>query len=228
LTNSSIAKTTARKLNTVYVSRNILPETQRKALAAAARNAAGAAVIPENMNKRAADKLGASLIEKGLVREIKAKPGLSVWRTADDGRTYALIITKAGRDAIQGAAESEPDDASVGPKNLMPDEVAQAEAHGVADIAPMAAIPVSDPPRARFEPSAPREGSKLAKVIALVSRAEGAGIDDLISATGWLPHTTRAALTGLRKRGFVIQRTQDGQRRTLYRIVDQEEVLNAA
>jgi hypothetical protein len=25
-----------------------------------------------------------------------------------------------------------------------------------------------------------------------------------VAATGWLPHTTRAALTGLRKRGFVV------------------------
>ena len=27
---------------------------------------------------------------------------------------------------------------------------------------------------------------------------------ELIAATGWLPHTTRAALTGLRKRGYAV------------------------
>ena len=27
-----------------------------------------------------------------------------------------------------------------------------------------------------------------------------------MTATGWLPHTTRAALTGLRKRGFLVER----------------------
>ena len=26
----------------------------------------------------------------------------------------------------------------------------------------------------------------------------------MIAATGWLPHTTRAALTGLRKKGYAI------------------------
>ena len=26
----------------------------------------------------------------------------------------------------------------------------------------------------------------------------------MVTATGWLPHTTRAALTGLRKKGYVI------------------------
>ena len=37
--------------------------------------------------------------------------------------------------------------------------------------------------------------------------------------TGWLPHTTRAALTGLRKRGFVtaIDRS-DKERGSIYRV----------
>src|SRR5208282_6685546 len=51
-------------------------------------------------------------------------------------------------------------------------------------------------------PSAPRGGTKLAEVVELLQRDRGATIDELIDATGWLPHTTRAALTGLRKRGF--------------------------
>ena len=31
-----------------------------------------------------------------------------------------------------------------------------------------------------------------------------ATIDEIVAATGWLPHTARAALTGLRKRGYAI------------------------
>jgi hypothetical protein len=53
-------------------------------------------------------------------------------------------------------------------------------------------------------PSAPRGGSKLARLIALLERDHGATIAELIAATGWLAHTTRAALTGLRKRGFAV------------------------
>lgn len=49
-----------------------------------------------------------------------------------------------------------------------------------------------------------RPGTKQATVIALLTRANGASLDDLISATGWLPHTTRAVLSGLRKRGFEV------------------------
>ena len=60
-------------------------------------------------------------------------------------------------------------------------------------------------------------GSKQALVVQLLSRPEGAPLDDLVSATGWLPHTTRAALTGLRQRGFEIERSdEDG--RSVYRL----------
>jgi len=38
----------------------------------------------------------------------------------------------------------------------------------------------------------------------LLQRDCGATLDELVASTGWLPHTTRAALTGLRKRGFTI------------------------
>ena len=68
-------------------------------------------------------------------------------------------------------------------------------------------------------PSAPRGGSKLARVIALLERDHGATIEELIAATGWLAHTTRAALTGLRKRGYpvAIDRSDD-KRGSFYRI----------
>jgi hypothetical protein len=36
-------------------------------------------------------------------------------------------------------------------------------------------------------------------VIALLQQEQGATLAELIATTGWLPHTTRAALTGLRK-----------------------------
>ena len=66
----------------------------------------------------------------------------------------------------------------------------------------------------------PREGSKLALVIELLRRADGATIVDLSQATGWLPHTTRAALTGLRKRGYAVIRERIGAGDSVYRISD--------
>jgi hypothetical protein len=46
--------------------------------------------------------------------------------------------------------------------------------------------------------------SKSDLVLGLLQRPEGATITELVAATGWLPHTTRAALTGLRKKGHAV------------------------
>ena len=67
----------------------------------------------------------------------------------------------------------------------------------------------------------PREGSKLAAVVDLLQREGGATIEQLADAMGWLPHTTRAALTGLRKRGFGIDRRKaKDERAGAYVVVD--------
>jgi hypothetical protein len=50
--------------------------------------------------------------------------------------------------------------------------------------------------------------SKAETVLTLLRRTEGATLDDLVAATGWLPHSTRAAMTGLKKKGHQITRTK--------------------
>ena len=54
--------------------------------------------------------------------------------------------------------------------------------------------------------SAPRRQTKIGGVIARLEREQGATLDEMVKATGWLPHTTRAALTGLKKKGHTIER----------------------
>ena len=66
--------------------------------------------------------------------------------------------------------------------------------------------------------AAPRDGSKLALLIDLLRRADGATIVDLTQTTGWLAHTTRAAITGLRKRGYAVTRERMGAGESVYRI----------
>ena len=63
----------------------------------------------------------------------------------------------------------------------------------------------------------PASASKIDQVIALLSRDEGATLAEMTAATGWQPHTTRAALTGLRKkRHALVKDKRDGE--TCYRI----------
>ena len=77
----------------------------------------------------------------------------------------------------------------------------------------------SDATPATSQPATkPAPFTKVAAVIALLKRDIGATLAELIAATSWLPHTTRAALTGLRKKGYVIERHKRGEE-TCYRIV---------
>ena len=58
--------------------------------------------------------------------------------------------------------------------------------------------------------SNPREHSKSSRLLHLMQAGTGASLDDMMEATGWQPHTVRAAMTGLRKRGFLIERHVEG------------------
>ncbi len=64
-------------------------------------------------------------------------------------------------------------------------------------------LPKDTAPRA----AAP-EPTKLAQLIALLRSNGGASIAELTAGLGWLPHTTRAALTGLRKKGHDISKNK--------------------
>ncbi len=66
----------------------------------------------------------------------------------------------------------------------------------------------------------PKDQSKSAIVIALLNRGKGASIDEICKATKWQKHSTRAFLTGLRKKGLVIIREQRGDEGTVYRITE--------
>jgi hypothetical protein len=52
----------------------------------------------------------------------------------------------------------------------------------------------------------PRRETKAAILRKLLSRRAGADLATLQSATGWQPHSVRAALSGLRKAGYTIDR----------------------
>ena len=48
-----------------------------------------------------------------------------------------------------------------------------------------------------------------------------------MAATGWLAHSTRAALTGLRKRGMILTKGCDAEGRTAYRLTDDATTLRS-
>jgi hypothetical protein len=67
---------------------------------------------------------------------------------------------------------------------------------------------------------------KQGLVVDMLAHSDGASLDELISATGWLPHSTRAVLSRLRKGGYQIdRRRQDGS--TRYYLMFNQNTLSA-
>ena len=66
----------------------------------------------------------------------------------------------------------------------------------------------------------PNPGTKKARLIQMLRRKSGAEISAISEKLGWLPHTTRAALTGLRKSGFELAVEKPGNGKpSRYRII---------
>lgn len=217
-----------------------LSDTQLMVLSSAAARDDGTAIVPEHLPRGAMIKVGSSLVRRKLMREVLTKPGMPGWRQDEQERWISLIITRAGRDVIgvnedecQGqenelddvaAAQSlsgpNPEDGEApGSRPADPGDNSQEDHPTSTADALREAGPASVPSNSNQTSPGPRPGSKQALVIDMLATGDGATIAELAQATGWLPHTTRAALTGLRKKGIMIERLQrEGQRACAFRI----------
>ncbi len=68
--------------------------------------------------------------------------------------------------------------------------------------------------KAATKPKENKTLSKIDEVIALMQHETGASLDEITSQTGWKPHSARAVLSGLKKKGYTITREKvDGTSR---------------
>lgn len=194
-----------------------LPDTQLVILSAASRREDRCLIVPKNLKRPATEKLAAMLVAAGLVREIKSKPDMPVWRHDEDaGQPLSLKLTAAGLKSVATDVDNSRLEEIVGAS------ASQDTSNVVGATAPIAATPPNSAASSAKSPpvsSTPRQGTKIARVIELLRREHGVTLEALIVATGWLPHTARAALTGLRHSGHVVrlERGQNGNA-SVYRI----------
>ena len=182
-----------------------LSDTQLVMLSAAAQREDLCLTAPDKMKGAILTKVSEKLVKLGLVQEIRAKAGMPVWRRDDHGQSYGLKLMAAGLKAIAVDDGSE-------------EAVARREATKTRPTADGTKASGPEMIGEHARAFTPRAGSKLARVIDLLQRRSGATIPTLIEATGWQPHTTRAALTGLRKRGYAIARERIDGGDSVYRI----------
>src|SRR4051794_11665480 len=175
-----------------------LNDTQLIILSSASQREDGLALLPEGVKGAAAKAAITKLLGLGFLKEIRVKRDQPAWRTDEEEKPIGLKITKAGAAAIAVSEEYE-----------VEEEAAEE---------PKAARKPKKRTAKETTPSrGPRQGTKKALVLSLLSRSKGATIDDLLSATGWLPHTTRAALTGLRNEGYEFAKSKNAEDETVYR-----------
>jgi hypothetical protein len=115
--------------------------------------------------------------------------------------------------AARAAAASRGTSKSIGrSKNTTPppeDPASQSDRIAEGVNLAMAKMPDADRPRA---------STKRALLIGMLERPEGASVAEIGRRLGWLPHTVRAAFTGLRHAGREVTRSKDATGQSVYRL----------
>jgi Protein of unknown function (DUF3489) len=192
-----------------------LTETQVTLIRAATQRDDRLFTFPEGRRKAAAQQAASQLLAAGVAREVQARGEAPVWRRDNESQcAFALKLTAVGAKAIASVAVN----GSKGDARLKSQVEVEAAPSKDARRSRRNEKPIAtEQPPVVF--AAPRCGTKIDNVVKMLSRPEGATLDALVKATGWLPHTTYAALTGLRKRGYALERSRnDGARPSVYRL----------
>lgn len=172
-----------------------LTDTQAIILSAAAQRTDRFALpFPKSLKGGAAHKVVNALVDKGLLKEVKANRKMNdpVWRENDEGQILTLVITDAGFEAI--GIEIEPKKTKT---------------------------PKPETKTASTERRT-RDGTKQALMIELLRRPGGTTLDEIVEATGWQAHTVRGAIAGALKKklGFTITSEKDEERGRVYRLIN--------
>ena len=173
-----------------------LTETQTIILTGGAQRPDNIALpLPKGLTGAAAKMAVTKMIERGWLQEVDAnlRRGEPLWRETGDGHGTTLVVTEAGLLAI----------------GIEPVVVeTKVATHENAAETSVTKLPT------------PRAGTKQAMLISLLQSSDGATMDEIIAATGWLAHTARGAMSGAfgKKLGLVVTSSKESDKGRVYRI----------
>lgn len=145
-----------------------------------------------------------TLLKMELVEEFPIDDASVAWRTDAAGHHLTLRLTAAGF-AAAGIPDS---DAAASDGSAEPGEAAASTNSET-----------TSPAATGEEPATRSPTGKLGQVLEAISGETGATLSDITTLTNWLPHTARAAVTGLRQRGFAIHLVVHDGRKAYRRMV---------
>lgn len=183
-----------------------LTDTHTLLLSAASQRDDGLLDLGARLKGSALKTTAEKLLNSGLAEEVPADLDQPSWRSDEMENRVGLRITATGLQAI-----------GIEPDGEEPEPPAATDP---SSETPAGGQPVSQAPS---EKKPPRSGSKKALVISLLEREEGATLEELMGSTGWLPHTIRAALTGIRHSGHTLEKSRNTDGRAVYRIKPQSD-----
>jgi hypothetical protein len=152
--------------------------------------------LPSTLRARGASqqRLLASLLKLALVEEVPTDAIILTCRRDEQGQHYALQLTTAGLAAVADTIEPAPVKPAASPTE---EKVVTEEEPETPPVAEDGGVPP--------EPNSTTPGGKLGKLLTAIGAENGATVEDLMTLTGWQKHTTRAAITRLRQRGYSLQ-----------------------
>lgn len=208
-----------------------LIDTQLVLLSAAAQREDRMVVPPSNLKGPTATKILKPLLRSRFVEEVSAKNGYPIYRRDPEHGAIALRVTDKGlsvigvepqepttsRETVQEAKSKKGTRKSGTQKQKSKPKPAPAarERGSTAKAGGQSPKSGSLPKKA----AKAQPGAKQALLIEMLQTKRGANMDAIIKATGWLPHTGRAMISGLRKTGFKIEVERPEGQKTVYRIV---------
>ena len=153
--------------------------------------------LPADFRARGAvrQKVLEALLKQGLVAERTTTNDAAVWRRDARRRRLTLAMTAAGCAALGHHDETA---APMGRQAADTCSASGSHAAGSREHPTTASRSASSV--ATAGPS-----GKLGAILAAMAGEQGATLAALVDLTGWLPHTTRAALSRLRQRGYPIR-----------------------
>jgi hypothetical protein len=186
---------------------------------ATAEAAAAASTTPFDLftdQKELTDLLAGWPAER-LVATYNSLPGVKPVKALKDPKTAASKIwervEKLGQMVAPEPAAANPETAPAKPK---PGKKATGRAQSAKGVpvkgkAAKKATAAKTAPKGKKTPKAqeaagPREGSKTAQVVAMLQRAKGATISEVMDKMGWQRHTVRGFMAGaLKKAGYTVE-----------------------